>query len=479
MKGFVVRVATAVLVLGSVPLFGEPGRVLAEAPRPDSQIALVFPFQEQDVVFGEHRGFDTIALRNCVMPRDEPGTPALPVQYVNVLVPAGAKVIHVSATADEALFKKGISVLPVQPSAPTSKQPPAFVEPDATIYAGQEKFPAELVRQEGGVHHARGWTFVSIRLNPLRYIPAKSELYLARQIQVTVQYELPGRRPAGGVRESPVFKSTIRKWVVNPDLAGAEPEYSTDVNSTKSTQAQPTGVGSVDYLIITSDGLTNAFQRLADHRAAHNGFSVMVVSTSTIYSNYDGTRPSGGSDNPTRIRNCISNYVYNSNTLYVVLGGDDVVVPDRHGYITYGGYIEDDTPIDLYYAGLDGTWDADADGRYGEAYADATDLAADVFVGRIPVRTEAQASNYINKVISYDNNPPWPVSGKYLMGGNYLWDSYSADNRPPFNVTAKAGIFWSSTRTGSPTPGRWRAVSAPAARRRLPELRLSSTPWPV
>ena len=49
-------------------------------------------------------------------------------------------------------------------------------------------------------------------------------------------------------------------------------------------------------------------------------------------------------------------------------------------------------PTDLYYGGLDGTWDSDGDGIYGEADEDTdVDLMPEVFVGRIPVQTASQA----------------------------------------------------------------------------------------
>lgn len=35
----------------------------------------------------------------------------------------------------------------------------------------------------------RGYTFVSIRLNPVRYRPAARTLHLARQMTVTVSYQ--------------------------------------------------------------------------------------------------------------------------------------------------------------------------------------------------------------------------------------------------------------------------------------------------
>ncbi len=117
----------------------------------------------------------------------------------------------------------------------------------------------------------------------------------------------------------------------------------------------------------------------------------------------------------------------------MVLGGDNTIMPDRDCYVISGTYTNSTIPTDLYYAGLDSTWDEDGDGVYGEAdtaAGDEGDLAYDVLVGRIPVRTAAHADAYINKLIAYDIPPPYDLACKYVMSGIHLWDSYQTTDRP-------------------------------------------------
>lgn len=82
---------------------------------------------------------------------------------------------------------------------------------------------------------------------------------------------------------------------------------------------------------------------------------------------------------------------------FVLLGGGPSVVPVRYVRNTFypaGSYT--DIPTDLYYAGLDGDWDANGNQLYGEAYIDAddpgddADLSPDVSLGRAPVETVAK-----------------------------------------------------------------------------------------
>lgn len=421
-------------------LFGSNAAAGGKGQGQSGEIVLRFEFSEGDISFGKYNGYDTVELEGGLIDDKEEGVPAVPSQYVNVLVPAGATVRSVSATANEDLIKSDILILPVQPPLPTSKTPLPFVGPKAEAYASTVKMPAEIARREN-THRMRGWTFVSVRLNPLRYVAKSRELYLAREITVTVTYDAPSARPvAPGGRGKGRFKRMVQGLVVNPTQIGTEPAYS-DSETVPTGGAEGAATGACDYMIITSEALASTFQTLANHRAAHDGFSTEVVTIEWISANYDGTRPDGGTDVQTKIRNCIIDYFNNNDTEYVVLGGDDSVVPDRDCYVQASSYSFSDMPCDMYYAGLDGTWDDwDADGVYGEADVggisnqDEDDFAVDVTVGRIPVRTAGQATDYINKLIAYDTNPPMDIAKKFIMGGKQLWNTYTGSNRPSDKV---------------------------------------------
>jgi len=65
----------------------------------------------------------------------------------------------------------------------------------------------------------------------------------------------------------------------------------------------------------------------------------------------------------------------------------------------------------MYYACLDGNWNADGDSLWGEAFysvfdpGDDADLYAEVFVGRIPVSTLEEADILVDKT-SATRPPP-------------------------------------------------------------------------
>lgn len=417
-----------------------PGGALPKAE--PGEICMTFRFDPADLSFSRHEGYDVVDLREGCLPEGEAGAPWLPVRLVNIQVPAGAVVTAVTASARETLVRTGFRPYPFQPEVPRSAARSAFVPPDPAVYGQAEKYPARIVESRRA-QRLRGFAMTPIRLNPVRCAPSKQELYLAEEIEISVQYVVPSLKPLAPSRLER-FKRLAESLVINPGTAGAEPAYWTegDADATSAGESavggggSPPPPGTCAYLIVTKASLTNAFRALADHRAAHNGFTVEIVTVEWIEANYDGTRPSGGSDTQTKIRNCIRDYVQNHATEYVVLGGDNTIVPDRDCLVVCGSYSNSTCPTDFYYAGLDGDWDDyDADGVYGEANVGGTandegDLNADVFVGRIPVRTAAQATTYINRVIAYETNPPYDIVRKFMMGGKLLWNSYTVDNRP-------------------------------------------------
>ncbi len=133
-----------------------------------------------------------------------------------------------------------------------------------------------------------------------------------------------------------------------------------------------------------------------------------------------------GNDNAEKIRNFIRHAHNTWQTQYVLLAGDVDIIPVRWVLVKIshpdvsaeGAYI----PTDRYYSSLNGDWDANKNGIFGEA-GDSVDLTPLVYVGRAPVNTVEDAHTFIRKVIQYSE----PVSADYLdkvlfVGGSY-WES--------------------------------------------------------
>lgn len=383
-----------------------------------------FSFTPDDFLIEAHDGSTSISLKGEPDAEWGAGAPALPAQYVNILLPVGAQITGFNVAFDETVLGVYANITPYQPPVPLSSASYEAVGPNPTVYQSASPFPEACALQEG-LQRMRGYRFVPVRLQPVRWIPLKGTLLLATNISIELELEYPAQLQAvpyrSGNHADLQVRGVVEKMVINPEL----------MDEARLTSEAPMAEGgNVDYLIITDDACSNAFQQLADYRTAYNGWSTKVLTVTYITANYSGL------DTQEKIRACIQDYTSNNNLSYVVLGGDDTLVPDRNCYVSCGDYTESSMPTDLYYSGLDGTWDEDGDGVYGEAnysgITDEGDLAYDVIVGRIPVRTAQQASDYIQKMKDYESEarPPESFFGKMMLTGEHLWDTYTGADRP-------------------------------------------------
>lgn len=156
----------------------------------------------------------------------------------------------------------------------------------------------------------------------------------------------------------------------------------------------------VDFVIVTNEELQPEMERLASYRRS-TGTATEVVLIEDILPVFDGV------DDAVRLREYLKTR-YATGVRYVLLAGDEMVVPIRYAY-----YYNTSTPpavenlmiCDLYFADLNGEWDVDGDGIWGEPTHDLPDLTPELYLGRLPISEIWQAKNYIDKLILYETNP--------------------------------------------------------------------------
>jgi len=181
---------------------------------------------------------------------------------------------------------------------------------------------------------------------------------------------------------------------------------------------------SVEFVIVTSDELLPQFQELADYKTGR-GIKTVVRSTEWIANNYPAAM-----DQQAQIRYFLQQAYQLWGTRYVLLGGDVSVIPSRMIHNTFYPPGQGTTmPVDLYYACLDGNWNADGDASMGEAFisygneGDYVDLAAELAIGRAPVTTTIQVETFVNKVMSYEQTNIGPHNGNALFMSEVLFPS--------------------------------------------------------
>ncbi len=387
-----------------------------------------------------------------------PGEPILPRRTVRLLLPAGHRLLEVSVEtpAPIEVFRETVVEAGRAEHSPIDDDAPDPVTADASIYSSHETYPATSWRHLGtGRKHGRD--IVLVEVCPIRYIPADE----------TIAYLPWARVRVTSVPDPARTTHTISTAIASFDryslarLADNAPllEESTRIDSSLATRKTTRkGVpASPGYVIVTSESLAPAFEPLADWRRK-SGLTARVVTTEWIAENYDGTRPSGGEDLATKIRAFIADE-YARGLRYVLLGGDadgDVdceeceapIVPAR--LLRSQALFADAIPSDLYYGCLDGSFDSDADGIYGEPNdgenGEDVDFLFEVHVGRAPVDSVEEAERFVEKTVAYDS-----VDGAHLprvlLVGEYLGFGRQYDFGANLNDQIQLGttIFFPST----------------------------------
>ncbi len=382
-------------------------------------------FSASDLTLSRAGEYDVVDLKGFPA-LIEPGAPRVPRVVELVSIPAGAEPTGVELVTAEWQTVGQYRLAPAQPDQPLPMPgrvfEPRLFPPDPSIYSSAETYPKEPVRQlEFGT--LGGYRIAFVELRPVRWVPATGELQLAARLVYRLKYEQQGRdNLVPSVRQKALYGKLVREMVVNPrDVAANAPA----VGRTVVTMLPP---GEYDYVVISEPPLDTVFARLAAWKTL-KGVPATVVTRSWISANYSGY------DLPDKFRNFIIDAYQTWGTQYVLLGGaadhkttGQNILPGRDAwYITQGvGYYpdEDTIPCDLYFGGLDGTWDYNNNHVYGER-ADRADMLSEVFVGRASVNNVAQAQNFVAKTLSYEQNPPAGYLCKMLLPTAILWSSYN------------------------------------------------------
>jgi len=371
------------------------------------KIVLEYAFSEPVITSGAEYDMVTMAGLESY---ERVGAPIIPVRPVRVLIPYGKEVASMSVISLDTRQLPGTYQLPPgQKPYPLSYQGIVDpTEPDPAIYGQYAHWPG-VEYEEVATYSKRGYKLFTVNLFPLQYTPATGEVTYTARVQLEI--ELSDSTPAGIVRPSAAVKARMGKIADNPGALRSYPAEDMPAAKLGGPSALPGG-GPYEYVIITNEALEGAggtwnFQALRDAKIA-SGVSATIVTTEWIYANYSGSRPDGGSDNQTRIRNFLIDAYQTWGTEYVLLGGTISIVPARMFWVDSYVGDTDTMPVDMYYGCVEPqecTFDYDADGRYGEPTdgvgGSDVDMYAEIYVGRTTVANATELENFIKKTLTY------------------------------------------------------------------------------
>lgn len=411
-------------------------------------IEMDFSFERPEVEI-DGQGFSHLAVKDCLV-LGAPGEPALPVRAASVLLPPDHRVVSVESFVPQWLPLDGIHVVaPAQPPRPLSLPGPyAFREPDPAIYHSLSPFPSTPAR-EAERNFLRGFAVLGLQLRPVVFHPVEGRLDWAPLLHVRIVTEpdralsLSERLPSRGL---PQDFELVAPLVANPDLLARYPKHATPAKSPD-----------YRYLVITNQALAscsgaNTLNTLVQNKQAR-GIPARLETMEAIRSAYSGA------DDAAKVRAFILDMYQNHAAEFVLIAGDAdgqvvggetqaPIVPVRNLWGDIGSGA-DQVPSDLYYGALDGNFNQNGNGVYGEP-ADQPDLLPEVSVGRAAVDSCTEVANFVRKTLAYQD-----ATASYLrqvhMVGEFLWGDGSQEDHWGKGYLEK--IRYSSTADGLNTKG--------------------------
>jgi hypothetical protein len=373
-------------------------------------------FSENDLSFNRRDGYDLVDLKNEEK-MEEIGKPDLPLKLLHLFIPNDSEVesLIITRKSYEAIEGEYL-ISPAQPDEKTEGMiEPAGVSQDQKTYDSDSLYPGKLaeILDRG---YLAGNQIVTIALYPLQYRPQSKKLFLYTDLDLKLKLKSSTKVSFSSIikrrseQASKIYEGVLNEMVDNKsDLSS----YSWQSPGHRLFKAYEDGSEIYPYLIITSSGLKSAFLPLAEWKTK-KGIKATIVTVESILNTYTGR------DAPEKIRNFLI-HAYHDGTIWVLLGGDEDVVPIRYAYPTDTSIPPDVTNqqiCDLYYSDVDGQWDKDNDGVWGEPTKDNPDIYPDLFVGRVPCSDSVEAASFVEKLLLYEKNPG-NGSAQYLTSA--LW----------------------------------------------------------
>jgi hypothetical protein len=383
----------------------------------DSVVVYEGSFDAGEMVWDQDANGGFFPVLPGTNPLQQPGQPQLPARQLMLLVPLDWDVSRAWVEPLQTHQEKTPGALGLAPALAVSDGS-TLDAPHMKSVAGV--FPATWGEFQG-THTWRGYRLLTLSVHPVQ--SRNSGLEFLDQFAVHVEYA------AGGLDDDVVQRQrfvpgeeqsnaeVLSLLVDNPEQVFSYARQSGVVVEKGSGGFNPSRTPSlsgsaVDFLIVTNEEMADEFQVLADHKTAQ-GLNTLVATREFIAANYRN-----GADIQETIRMFIRDAYQKWGTEYVLLGGDTDVIPARivsNDFYPATGHT--DIPADIYFACLDGNWNANGNAFYGEPAqdpdpGDEVDFAEEVYLGRATVSSAAAAQVFVNKTMRYENTPAgaqWPA----------------------------------------------------------------------
>lgn len=246
---------------------------------------------------------------------NEPGLPLLPYQ-----ITLDGQYSYITSKVDykEVLIKSNVSF---------QKGPvPEITDSNHIVSESSDlPYPLGIYPNENFVYSTQSrWSDLTVFhfiVCPFRYDSNTRNLYFIQSFSVDVTFVEDNNKSSKN-RFRQIAPETRK--ILRTDSEKVLSEY---VES--SAASENSSDSDIEYLIVTTDSLRKSFEPLSNWKRT-KGLRSKIISVEDIYSKYPGA------SNPLKIKNCLYDLYQNNGLVYVLLGGDDSIVPVQGCYSKVG-----------------------------------------------------------------------------------------------------------------------------------------------
>ena len=289
----------------------------------------------------------------------------------------------------------------------------------------------------GGDNNLYGYSYGFFKVSPFIYDNETKKLFFIPRVTITFN-DLEDNKSSDKQENTYNQKKSedIKAFVLNSDeLTAFYPQDNSIPQKSMTSSSNKTVYnGTLDYLIITSEALKNAFQPLKAWKIK-KGLRTEIVTVEEISNMY----LSSNYNLQKKIKLYLQYEHFVHDLKWVLLGGDGSVVPIQYCEAKCyfdGELVTESTPCDLYYSYVtlsNFDWDYDGDGIVGE-FTDKVNLQQDLYVTRAPFSYVGDVHNFVQKVINYETCPTGLAHyKKMLFVGAKLYDNVGAISDAHYN----------------------------------------------
>ncbi len=363
------------------------------------------------------------------------GHPIVPKKTLEILLPQERTVQSIDVEKTGVDTVKLRSPLEWVPSYhPIGIEDTSTSSKDKKIYDSGDPYPG-TARSEPEIQFFKGYRILLLDLHPVQYLPARDKISYCSEMQLTLNLKK--------AEISPMFRGLrFDKKLIKEEISENEMLSTYDQSPSNSVQDHVNPAHDYDMVILTDQNLNQStgaytWQDLQSFKY-DNGITTAIRTVGWVDSTYSGN------DTQDRIRQFARDVYQNWNATYLLLGGDgdgadvggesgDEIIPARLFFVeytpdtTYSRHIA----ADCYYGLLDGTFDYDGNGDYGEpgdgAGGGEVDLYPELYVGRAPVDSETELSNFVHKTIEYRTSNSTSLNESFMAGEDLGWSVTGKD----------------------------------------------------